>query len=92
MDVDVWLADDRPARVRWRDRDYLVEEYPSRITSEDVWWHPAITHPPPGWWGWRFQARDPEGTALVFDIRAVDGGRSWVLVRAYDYSGGVDEP
>jgi len=44
----------------------------------------SLADPPlPGWRGWRFQAVNDFGQALVFDVREVEGA-GWQLVRTWD--------
>lgn len=79
--LTVLLADGVPVRVLWRNRRWRVIDTPTPISSDDAVWHPAITHPGPGWTGWRFTISDGSDSR-VLDVRPI--GHSWQLLAAYD--------
>lgn len=79
--LTIWLLDGVPIRLFWRGRRWRVVDTPTRIGSADAVWHPALTHPPAGWSGWRFAASDG-ATTQVLDVRAIGSG--WQLLAAYD--------
>ena len=86
MEIAVWTVNGVPSRLVWEGRRYRVNDTPTRLSASELieyLWHPAITHPLPDWSGWRFQAVDDHGDALVFDVRMV--ADSWQLLRAWDY-------
>ena len=84
--ISVWLANGVPARLVWQRRRFRVNDTPTRISAADIWWHPAMTHPPADdWLGWRFQAVDDAGLAGVFDVRQLNDGRWTLLGWPYDY-------
>ena len=79
--LTIWLTAGLPVRVFWRGRRWRVIDTPTVISSSDAIWHPAITHPGPGWTGWRFTIADgPE--VRVLDVREVPQG--WQLLAVYD--------
>lgn len=82
-EVAVWFVDGVPVRLVWEGRRYRVNDTPTPLAPDDVW-HPAITHPPRAWHGWRFQAVDTEGRASVFDIRRFESQQHWQLVAVHD--------
>lgn len=84
--IAVWFVNETPVRLVWRGRRYRVNDVPTPLRPEDVW-HPAITHlPPTGWLGWRFQAIDTDGAAVVFDIKPAIGADGWIVLAVHDYS------
>jgi len=83
--VVVWLSNGVPARIMWKGQRYRVNDTPTRLGDPlDAWWHPAVTHPPEPWFGWRFQAVDERGVARVFDVRHREQRAEWELIRVYD--------
>ena len=77
-EVALWMANDVPARMVYAGRRWRVTDTPTRL-RESVWSIPLDDHR--GMYGWRFQATDPAGVSLVFDVyRAEDG---WHVHRAY---------
>lgn len=88
MEITVWTANGIPARLVWEGRRYRVNDTPTRLNSDDLFestWHPAMTHPLPGWRGWRFQAVGEDHRSLVFDVREGSDGGRWQLLRTWDY-------
>ena len=86
VEIAVWTVNGVPSRLVWEGLRYRVNDTPTRLTTADIieyLWHPSLTHPLPMWRGWRFQAVNDRGHALVFDVREIDG-ESWQLVRAWD--------
>jgi hypothetical protein len=75
--VTVWFANERPARIVYRDIRYRVSDIPTRLEDEMI----GMTHPLPIT-GWRFQGTDPDGRSLMFDVR--DDPAGWILIRAYE--------
>lgn len=85
-DIAVWFANDKPVRVIWEGQRFRVNDTPTPLSPEDIWWHPAITHSPrSSWCGWRFQAVDEAGAAAVFDIRQFETQSFWQLIAVHDY-------
>ena len=83
--VAVWLIDGTPVRLVWEGRRYRVNDMPTRLGGPlDLWWHPAITHPPEAWDGWRFQAVDEDGRAYMFEVQNVESRGEWELLRVYE--------
>ncbi len=68
-----------PARLLWNSRNYRVTDQPTVLDS-DYW---AMTHPLPGFAGWRFQGTDEDGESRVFDVCRAAEDR-WQLLRVYD--------
>lgn len=76
-DATVWMVNDVPARMVYAGRRWRVTDYPTRL-REPIW---AALERVGNLYGWRFQATDDDGNALVFDVfRARDG---WHVHRAY---------
>jgi len=74
----LWMTDDMPVRMIYAGRRWRVTDRPTRL-RESIWAAPLEEHV--GLYGWRFQATDGEGEALVFDVyRAEDG---WHVHRTY---------
>ena len=83
--VAVWLASGIPVRLVWNGRRYRVNDRPTRHGGPlDYWWHPVITHLPEPFDGWRFQAVDEAGQALMFEVRLIAGSDQWELITVYD--------
>lgn len=83
--VALWLVDGTPVRLVWEGRRYRVNDTPTRLGDPlDVWWHPAITHPLEPFDGWRFQAVDEGGRALMFEVQHVENRGEWELLRVYE--------
>lgn len=80
-DVTLWLVDEQPARMFYAGRRWTVTDTPTRL-RESVW---SVAAAQPrrgrGMYGWRFQATDPEGESLVFDVYG--GAGEWRVHRAY---------
>ncbi|MFW8744710.1 hypothetical protein [Mesorhizobium japonicum] len=90
MEIQVWTINGVPARLVWDGRRYRVNDTPTRLSPEEIFertWHPAMTHPLPGWIGWRFQAVGPDHLALMFEVREGRESAPWQLLRAFDYDG-----
>ncbi len=82
----MWFVNETPVRLVWEGQRFRVNDTPTPLRQEDIWWHPAITHPPrASWRGWRFQAVDEHGNAAVFDIRQFETHPHWQLVAVHDY-------
>lgn len=80
--LTIWLVNDVPSRLVWRGTRWRIVDTPTPIGSDDdAIWHPALTHPPAGWSGWRFAATDGHETR-VLDVRPY--GSHWQLLAAYD--------
>lgn len=81
--IALWLDDGRPVRLVWEGRRYTVNDTPTRLGDPaETWWPAEIMHAPPGFIGWRFQARDRGGDVRMFEVRQVDG--EWELLRVYE--------
>lgn len=81
----MWFAGGRPARIVWEGRRYRVNDLPTRLGGPlDYWLHPLVTHPPEPFHGWRFQAVDESGAALMFEVQQMDGPDRWELIRVYN--------
>lgn len=79
--VAVWLESGRPARLVWRGLRYTVTDTPTALRGEEKL-HEAMTYPLVPVVGWRFQATNSTGEALVFDVQ--QGNRDmWELVAIY---------
>ncbi|MFW8744954.1 hypothetical protein, partial [Mesorhizobium japonicum] len=92
MEIMVWTANGVPARLIWEGRRYRVNDTPTPLSADEIFertWHPAMTHPLPGWSGRRFQAKGPDGLSLMFEVREPIEGGAWHLLRAHDYEGVV---
>ncbi len=86
MEIAIWTVNGIPSRLVWEGRRYRVNDTPTPLTAAEIieyLWHPSLTHPLPGWRGWRFQAVNDFGQALVFDVREVEGA-GWQLVRTWN--------
>jgi hypothetical protein len=84
--IAVWFVNETPIRLVWEGQRFGVNDTPTPLRPEDIWWHHAITHPPrASWRGWRFQAVDKHGNAAVFDIRQFKTHPHWQLVAVHDY-------
>lgn len=79
--VAVWLESGRPVRLVWRGLRYTVTDTPTALRREEKL-HEVMTHPLVPVLGWRFQATNCTGEALVFDVQ--QGNRDvWELVAIY---------
>lgn len=66
------MKDDVPERLVYAGRRWRVSDVPTRL-RDSVWSAPA-TGPTRPLNGWRFQATDDTGEAMVFDVyKAQDG-------------------
>lgn len=80
--VTVWLEDELPARMVYKQERWRVIDTPTPLMSEPDWLPPAITHAPMMRVGWRFTARSEEsGYAEVFDIQKDDA--TWLVVHRF---------
>ncbi|AYF97231.1 hypothetical protein [Protaetiibacter intestinalis] len=78
--ISIWTTDSIPIRMFWRGERWRVIDAPTRLGSADAIWHPALTHPPAGWSGWRFTA-SAGGETRVFDVQELGSG--WRLLAVY---------
>lgn len=82
MDSTITVALDRtsvPRAVDWNARHFEVSDVPTRLDIEPV----MMTHPLPGFVGWRFQATTADGESYVFDVRLDPATGGWRLIRTY---------
>lgn len=78
--VAVWLDDaGAPVRIVLNDRRYRVTDHPTPLDGLVL----GITHSPAVTLGWRFQATDEYGDAMVFDVKFQPAGGQWALIRSY---------
>jgi len=78
-ELTLWMVNDIPARMIYGGRRWKVTDTPTRL-RESVWTAPLDE--PHGLYGWRFQATNPDGESVVFDVyRGEDG---WHVHRAYE--------
>lgn len=77
-DVTLWMVDDVPVRMFYAGRRWRVSDTPTRL-RESIW----ATEPGRrrGLYGWRFQATDDDGIALVFDVYRAE--TEWHVHHAY---------
>ena len=83
----VWFSNEVPVRLVYQGVRYRVNDAPTPLSAADIMelvWHPAITHPPKEWHGWRFQAADERGRSRVFDIRHFETAPHWIVLKVYD--------
>ena len=81
--VQLWLENERPARLVHRGARWRVIDVPTPLSNEPDWVHPLITHPPARAAGWRCTARcEADQQVRVFDLVA-EGG-AWIAARVYD--------
>ena len=81
-DLTLWLVDDVPARMLYAGQRWSVTDVPTRLI--DLPWsayqtdseHGASLH------RWRFQATNPAGESVVFDVYGGPG--TWHVHRAYN--------
>ncbi|WP_240640534.1 hypothetical protein [Microbacterium sp. 10M-3C3] len=78
-DLALWLADGVSARMFYAGRRWTVSDMPT-VLLRDGRAHGAHT-PADAAIGWRFQATDPSGDSIVFDVYA-DAGH-WHVHRTY---------
>jgi hypothetical protein len=83
----VWFANGVPVRLVYRGARYRVNDTPKPLSPADIlghMWHPAITHPPKEWHGWRFHALDEDGRTRMFDIRHFETAPHWIVLKVYE--------
>ncbi len=68
-----------PVAMDYAGRRWIVTDMPTRLRNSI--WSIAVHDPRPGMYGWRFQATDPAGESLVFDVYA--GAEDWHVHRVY---------
>lgn len=77
--VSLWMIDGKPVRMVFAGRRWRVSDMPTPI-RESVWAvpldRPRCRH------AWRFQATDPTGYSVVFDVYGGDDG--WHVHRAWE--------
>ncbi|KQP67835.1 hypothetical protein ASF40_20110 [Microbacterium sp. Leaf288] len=64
-EVTLWMVDDIPVRMFHAGRRWRVTDIPTRL-RDSIWASPG--EPSRGLYGWRFQATDEAGEAVVFDV------------------------
>jgi hypothetical protein len=77
-ETTLWLVNDVPARMIYNGRRWRVTDTPTRL-RESVWSAPLEHHH--GLYGWRFQATDPDGESVVFDVYRTED--DWHVHRSY---------
>lgn len=77
-ETTIWLVNDIPTRMIFNGRRWRVTDTPTRL-RESVWSAP-LDHSH-GLYGWRFQATDPAGECVVFDVYRTEG--DWHVHRSY---------
>jgi hypothetical protein len=71
-EVTLWMTDDIPIRMFSAGRRWRVTDTPTRL-RDSIW---AAAHGERGGlYGWRFQATDDSGEAVVFDVYKTESGR-----------------
>lgn len=76
-DLTLWMTDDVPTRMVYAGRRWRVSDTPTPLRGD-------ARATPPGaapLRGWRFQATDEEGEAVVFDVYR--RGHDWHVHRCY---------
>jgi hypothetical protein len=83
--VAVWTTPaGKPERIVWRTRRFRVSDTPTRLSGvPELFWDPALTHPPACPAAWRFQGTTDDGETCVFDIRHDDRRGEWQVLRTY---------
>ncbi len=76
-EATVWMVDDAPSRMFFAGRRWRVTDTPTRLRAS-VWEMRETGRP---MYGWRFQATDDTGEAVVFDVYASADG--WHVRGAY---------
>lgn len=79
--VTLWLEQDRPVRLYWREQRWRVTDTPTPIYADADDVPPMITHPGKVQAGWRFQATSEAGESFVLDARR--DGSGWAVVHVY---------
>lgn len=78
--VTLWLEQDRPVRLYWREQRWRVTDAPTPIYADADDVPPMITHPGKAQIGWRFQAASEAGELASLCARRDDIG--WVITSA----------
>ncbi|MDL9980741.1 hypothetical protein [Microbacterium candidum] len=73
------MVDDLPTRMVYAGHRWRITDTPTRM-RESVWAAPREHQH--GLYGWRFQATDEEGHAVVFDVCEADDG--WHVHHMWD--------
>ncbi|MDF2578785.1 MAG: hypothetical protein K0S49_364 [Microbacterium sp.] len=77
-EVTLWLVDDIPVRMFFAGRRWRVTDTPTRF-RDSIW--AAVPGERRGLYGWRFQATDDAGEAVVFDVYKTE--TDWHVHRCY---------
>jgi hypothetical protein len=79
--VAVWWNGGIPDRLVWQGQRWRVSDEPTPLTTSPDFLPSAMTHAPERTVGWRFQATDDAGDAVVLDI--VRSEDQWAVVRCW---------
>jgi hypothetical protein len=74
----IWLTADIPTRMFYAGHRWRVTDTPTRI-RESIWSSPV--EPGHGLYGWRFQATNEDGDAVMFDVYR--GAEDWHVHHTY---------
>ena len=77
-EVTLWMVDDIPVRMFFAGRRWRVTDTPTRL-RDSIW--AAAPGERRGLYGWRFQATDDAGEAVVFDVYKTE--TDWHVHRCY---------
>ena len=78
QDVTLWMVDDVPVRMFFSGRRWRVTDTPTWL-RDSIW--AAAPGERRGLYGWRFQATDDAGEAVVFDVYKTE--TDWHVHRCY---------
>lgn len=89
--ITVTVVDGVPARLRWRERSYLVEQVLTHWVESGAWWQAvarrvgvaAPQSAPLSCTVWRVEARGMRGS-IVVDLAHDADSDTWTLVRLAD--------
>lgn len=79
LPATLWMVNDMPARMVFAGRRWTVSDTPTRL-RDSIWSARLEDHR--GLYGWRFQATDQVGQALIFDVFKAEDG--WHVHRSYE--------
>ena len=89
--ITVTVVDGAPARIRWRERSYIVEQVLTHWVESGAWWlavarrvgTAAPQSSPLSCTVWRVEARGERGS-IVVDLAHDADADAWSLVRLAD--------
>lgn len=72
--VTLWLEQDRPVRLYWREQRWRVTDSPTPLYADADDVPPLITHPPKSQTAWRIRVISEEGDRKTLIVSSREGG------------------